>query len=283
MNHPSAIAFLLGMVILSGCDKSKPPEAQRPSPEKVTDPRGEKDQPGGRVPPVSQTPEKENAKEEVPNGPPVYKVTAKKVSEELIADSDVFKKKYENKMIELIGVVDSFSQEDNRVLLFLKGADDIKFGRVLCILPTSTTRNLVLPGQTVRVLGQCKASIMAFLQPCKILEVTGDPPPSITADALAKTFAENPRETEEKWKNKFIIVTGIVKEVTKEKGKDFWNVLLESTPASPMIEPNVFSEREIKDVRPGQQIRILCKTYGLLSEPTRVFFHDCTVLSGDRK
>jgi hypothetical protein len=77
--------------------------------------------------------------------------------------------------------------------VFLEGGQDDPVG-VLCYTVEPAPWNKALPGQTVKLQGGWpERALGATLVECRILEVTGKPPPILTAQELAVNKADMAR------------------------------------------------------------------------------------------
>lgn len=273
------LLILAGAATLSGCRPAEPTSATAPpAPAAVTpQPSTGRPNPGPvAVQPAAPAPAPAR---------PDFQVTAEAFAKEFTKDREAFKAKYANKVVEVTGTVHSVGQDiGGGGNVSLRGDPDVLVGNVLCGTAEREPWRAVLPGQTARVRGRCpdRVSVEAMLFDAVVLEVRGDPPPTVTADQLAKEFAADPDAAEKKWDKKYLILTGRVKQVIPPKDLNGRFLLLESDPATPRVQPDFGTDDRAKRVRPGQQVRVLAQSLGVAAEKDRLLFIDCWLLDVDR-
>jgi hypothetical protein len=117
-----------------------------------------------------------------------------------------------------------------------------------------------LPGQTVVLRGKWTHGIFG-VEEWKFVSKSGEGPPEIKADDLAKDLAENPEETKKRWADKIIVVSGKIQDTKggvtltppgKEPRVFCWFYAQSLTPPSGAIK-----------FRVGQQIKVVGKFEGL--------------------
>ncbi len=158
---------------------------------------------------------------EVPAPPPAEDLTkakpdvvfeAAKLTNELRENSGAFLEKYSGKVIEIGGKVvgyDQTSRGDTGRLFIGPGINIYE-----CADPRPMTK--AMPGQKVTLRGMCKPGL--GVNQWTIVAVEGDPPPTVSAEQLAKEYKENEDKTAEKYRGKHLIVTGSIQELKKEIG-----------------------------------------------------------------
>jgi hypothetical protein len=218
-----------------------------------------------------------------PLGKAVFSLDAVEFAKEYTKDKAAFEKKYGSRTIELTGEVKDVGEDIvGNGTVTLKGDPDVLVGSVLCQVPGGAPWRRVLPGQTVRVRGRCPEGglVMAMIQNCEFLAVNGDPPPLVLANTLAHEFAAGPEAAEKKWQNKYLILSGRIKEVKPPAGLNGTIYLFESDPAAPKVETvfGLIYEDRVNKRRAGEQVRVLVKVLGLTAEKDRLLLSECCLL-----
>jgi hypothetical protein len=146
---------------------------------------------------------------------------------------------------------------------------DEKTGKGLtCSFSDPSPWKKAAPGQTVKVRG--KADPFG-LQGCDIVEVTGDPPPSFTADTL---LSEPGVET--KFYGKYVALTGEIAAVNIEK-KGSPEITLKTKQPEPEVvcSLSIASDDRKKELKVGQKVKVYGKTVHKLKEGKRFWVENC--------
>jgi hypothetical protein len=191
-------------------------------------------------------------------GKPDFILTAKEFAEEFKKDRAT-RKKYENKIVELSGVIEKLDlsgEDDPAPTISLESGG--KFSKVLCITVERMPWAKASPGQTVRVRGLCKQAIIPGLVECEILEVSGPPPPSLTAEQLFKECTADLKAAEKKYETKFLRITGEILNIT-ESEFGVPKVVFKTSMAKPELSISfiAYHKPALKTLQKGQQFTAL--------------------------
>jgi hypothetical protein len=220
-----------------------------------------------------------------PGGAPNFRLQSVAFAKELTRDPDGFAAKYARKQIELTGVVEGVNEDVGGTgQLLLAGDPDARLPRVVCRTREPEPWTQALPGQTVLLqgVGTDRAVGMPILSDCVVVNVTGEPPPTIKAGDLAKEFVADPAAAEKKWDKKFLVLTGRVKAAPTPANGGGISLPLESDPAVPKVAPvfGLIDQKRLDRVRPGQQVRVLAQCRGISAEKDKLLFMECCLLGG---
>jgi hypothetical protein len=256
---------LLVIALLAGCsgkeEEKKPTGKPKPSTTTTRD---------GKPVVVSADKDKQankdGGKQPAPLGPPEFMLTTRQLAEEAEKDYSVLEKKYQGRVLELTGpVVTVGHYEDEEPFLALER------------LPTSDTMRLYLRdasqwtkamrGQTVKVRGRLSdRRPLSELEGAEIVEVTGDRPPSYSADQIAETYAKQ-ESGKTGYDRKPIQVTGEIAAIEFDR-VGYPDVFVTLKTAAPM--PQVICGVQVpvrsrlkKQLKVGQKVRMWVKeVYG---------------------
>ena len=206
VGHRSApvVVGVVGLVLLlAGCGDKEPPPPTKPP---VTTPT----ETGPAVP--STTPK---APVDLTKAKPDHTLEPKAWFEEWRANSQAAREKYESKVVELSGEVQSLSAALDDKGNVAKGVIYLKAGNndhmIRCATVDKQPWARLSPGSGVKVRGIVpQYEDVAKLDPCIILETSANPAISISAAQLSKEFDEEPAATAKKYKDKHLIVDGEV-------------------------------------------------------------------------
>lgn len=239
-------AFAVVLSVMLGCG-----EKPAPSPKSEPPPTPVSENPGSPkpVPPPSPTPTVPPAAQvdDLLKAKPDFTMTAKQLNDEF-KDSSAFLKKYDNKVIEITGPVRMYNSTRELVL----GPEINVF---LCGEPYAVAK--AMPGQTVTLRGRCDTNYGISMW--SIVRVEDDPPPTLTAEQLAKEYTADKDGTNNKYRGKYLVLTGAIQKVEKEVGT---NIYL--TPAGQKPEVTCFfgvleaqAAEKAGWLKTGQAVRIL--------------------------
>jgi hypothetical protein len=146
--------------------------------------------------------------EDLTRVPPTFSLTAGQLSAEYKKDRNGAGEQYNNKVIELTGVVERFGRDiSGGVHVYLRAGE--KLENVNCITVDDEPWSRVLPGQTIKVKGKgTEFAIAPSLIDCVFVETGPYQPTVLTAEQLAKEFAADPEAVNKKYENKYLILTG---------------------------------------------------------------------------
>jgi hypothetical protein len=177
-------------------------------------------------------------------------LTAAELRKEDVEDGEAFNRKYEGKLVEVSGVVKSYDYTlGGEGRLWLEGPAHPKF---LCQDPRPAAR--AMPGQTVFLRGRCEPRL--GVRGWVIANVTGDPPPTVAAEDLAREVETDPDGASKKYRGKYLIVTG---RITKLED----NIVSLTPPGQKTVVKCGFpaasrkEEERNKTLQVGQKIKVL--------------------------
>jgi hypothetical protein len=215
---------------------------------------------------------------DVGDAKPDFTLTAKEFGGEYKKDKKSFETKYKGKVVELKGVVrkvgrDPFGSTEAR--LYLEEAFDI-----VCSTADKNPWRRALPGQKIRLKGRVpkwKIANRGVLFGCVISDVSGPPPPTLTADELGKQYGTDRAGTSGKYNGKFIILTGETAKV--EKGGILSTAVVFKTMGKPQVSALFFGFAHKADaLKSGDKIKVLGE-YGRNTSPDEVKLDDCILVN----
>jgi uncharacterized protein (TIGR03067 family) len=169
---------------------------------------------GGQAPPSALPAVASSADPVVTQGPPEVTMTADALYEESRDGGVQTRKKYEGKRFEVTGEVRYCAVKfpNGDVALQMKAPQStLLSGGLLCFTVDKAPWKTALPGQRVKVHGTYQDHWgLAKLVGCRIMEVSGDPPPALTATQLARQFAADRIETDRQFARGYIVLTGTI-------------------------------------------------------------------------
>jgi hypothetical protein len=222
MTAKLAPTFLVFCLVLTGCSGKKDgdkKDADGSEKEKKSDDPGPK-------PPDKKSDDASSK----PPGKPDFTLTSQEFSKQRKKDDTPFR----NKSIELTGTMKYLSFRSNGEPYFaLEGTsgDTVKPDPDdTIIFPADpAVWKKALPGQTVTVRGKWE---FPYLQQSEVVSVKGEPPPTVTTDALAEDFAKDGDAADKKYKGKSLILDG---EISKVGANNDEGITLKTSKASPRI------------------------------------------------
>lgn len=195
---------------------------------------------------------------------PDFFMTSVEFDTEYKADPDAAGAKYTGKTIELTGEIINVGM--NLVgshQLLLEGKKEGFDGRVVCFPKKPYPWKIAAPGQTVKIRGDWPSGpddlAVGQLINCDIIEVTGDPIPNLTADELVKEIEANPAEATEKYKGKYMLMSG---EITKKERVQYEGMLVTlKTATGKAVVCQMFGNDPAytASLAPGQELHVIGK------------------------
>ncbi len=235
VKHPCWPLILLCTLLGIGCNNSAPTTTQesrqgdfgqKATDQKVTDPFA---------------------------APADLKFTADELGKEEHDNAQATRTKYKGKVIELSGTVHHMNRSSALEPLMHLDVKDSYYLTVHSADPKPWNR--VSPGQSVKlkVMYQ-KTAYSVELVAGSILEVSGEPCPTIDADEFGKARTENPKAFDTKYKDQAVILTGEIvvaaegypgkmPELSLKAGK---NLTIECSPDS----------ESVRGLRPGMRVKV---------------------------
>ncbi len=254
------VLFAMGLVLVAGCGK---PESK----------------PGPGNPKVSDSGAAKN---------PEIKTTAEELAKEVLADQKAAGTKYDGKVVELQGKVDTANQvvTDNKGF-YLTGAKkkptDVVGLNVLC-MPVAGEKDKVGwlgKGQKVKVVGKV-TGVNAFavsLAQCTFTEEDKSTTPKVTVEELTSEFAKDAEAAKKKYKienlnSQEIILEGTVAD--KEKKGDFHTVKLAGTDG--LTVSCTVSKQNWEELKKGDKVTIKGDLSGYYAADKKVNVNTAFVL-----
>ena len=144
--------------------------------------------------------------------PDVVMTSQEMMGEWKMSGAGAFLSKHGGKVIEISGSLRSSAYEngkrDDRGYVVL-GPDTDRFD---CSDPHPVSK--AVPGQKVILRGRCDP--MLGVREGAIVRVEGDPPPTLSAEQLAKDFEADEKGTVKKFKEKYLVLTGTIQNIKKD-------------------------------------------------------------------
>lgn len=195
----SQSVLILSLAALPGCG-DKPTPATTPS--SATPPGST---PSPPVVPATVPTNTEGA--DLLNANPDVSLTPKEMSDSA-NDRSSFANKYGKKIIDVKGLV---TRHNETQVLFLDGA-----GFYLFNCQDKYAVSKAMPGQTATLRGRLDTS--GYVYSWTIVQVEGAPPPTLTAEQLAKDYLDDKDGVETKYKGKYLVITGTIYTIEKDVG-----------------------------------------------------------------
>jgi len=248
--------LLIGFFFLAGCGTGKPTKSEEPPS-------------GGAIPKSSDGPQ--DSKNPSGAGGEDFVLTATEFHE-ANKDSKVADAKYKGKMVELSGqvktVVTHFGKETSVWLKSEKGGLGVN-----CMFDGTEVVGKVGIGQTVRIRG--RAWVASTLKSCELLEKGPDTILRVTAVELAKEYSADPEKTEEKYKDRTLLVSAEVAAVEATPGIHLKDVVLKGD-GKTKVRCLFDNSEEVERRKPGEQI-ILVGEFQAINKSS-ISVHSCNIL-----
>jgi hypothetical protein len=170
----------------------------------------------GKSPDKKGTDTQPKGGEDLAKAPADFSLGSEEFVKEFLKDRKTADAKYVGKVVELSAVVDFVGKNiGDEPYVRLPGE---KFDTAMCFTADKEPWAKVLPGQKVKLKGKCAEYIVAVRMLHCVFTETG-PYPAIarTADELAKEFEADSNKADEKYREKYLVVTG---EVADKKDED---------------------------------------------------------------
>jgi tRNA_anti-like len=231
--------------------------------------------------------EKQKAVERV-KGKADLSTTADDLGEEYFKDGNSMKTLHEGKVIELTGVVRSFYRNENGPSLEL-GVKDRTAG--FSVFPIDQKPwEKVLPGQTVRLNVMCvqkESTVNGFKLTGigtqfiggPILEVTGNPPPVLTAESIAKEMLANSSLATAKYRSakSALVITGEVVQAVEKNGVLEQSLLYLKTGTKLGMKCTTDAE-SVRGLKPGMRVTV-AGNFSELGTENEISIISCVVIA----
>jgi hypothetical protein len=143
--------------------------------------------------------------------PPDFTLKAREFFDEYQFNKSSAQKKYQDKVVELDGTVDSMGQDWTRNQSFIHLFISDKVAGVRCVTIDPEPWATVVPGQTVKIKGRWPAGIAtatATLTDCVFVDTGTSPAITLSAEQLAKEYAADRKAVRKKYDGKYLVVDG---------------------------------------------------------------------------
>jgi len=275
---PVAIVCLgvLFFLVLLGCGKE--PAPSRP----VTDSNGSK---APNNPPVmDQTPRKESGAQgkekatSLANKPADFTLDAKAWEEWWEKDKAVAAAKYQGKVVELSGVVDSADADPYGEVGYVYLKTTGKGTGVRCSTVDKEPWSKVSPGSKVKIRGIPPAAgggQDGELEKCVITEAGPNPAIVTSARQLATDLAADPRAAEKKYDEKWVIADGDVASI-----KDKQRLILTGQGATqvPCTFGDLPGKGPLAQFKPGDKVKVFGRCY-VFPDKKEIGLERCLLIS----
>jgi tRNA_anti-like len=221
-------------------------------------------------------PKKELKEVDLATVKPDFSLTAEDWFKEWGKDEKLARQKYQGKIIELTGDVEIVDDHPNGEagIVYLKVGRD----NVTCYTADKEPWLKAGPGQKAKIRG--KVPDDGFwgkpynLYPCAVIE--GTPPPTFSAEQLAKEFTADRKVFEEKYDHKQVLVEGAVaaKTVDGNYGKLMLKGGGDQTVSCTLGMLTDFQKRRYESIKVGQQVK-LCGEVSVTSTGKQVNIERC--------
>jgi hypothetical protein len=205
---------------------------------------------------------------DVANTAPVASLDAQAYFEEYEKDQKAAIKKYQNKVVEIKGVVKSFDlkpggsstpEGETEINLQIKSGTWSGIG---CKTREKEPWSRVLPGQTIKIKGVSLLGIM--MENCVITETDPTPPMTITAEALAKEAQTERAAAKKKYEHKWVILEG---EVIERKEQPSGVRLVLKGEGQINVNANFTDKaraKQVEKVKVGDKIKLATRVFDLV-------------------
>jgi hypothetical protein len=212
---------------------------------------------------------------------PDFTLTSKEFSEEKENNREAFREKFDEKIVELTGVVKEINRGDKDAWLYLEGAAGELRG-VVCTMVEKEPWLKALPGQTVKLKGITPENPGdVVLDACSILDVSGPAPPSFTVDELKKAFSAERQTVLDKFEKKYLFLRGTVARVSLNRAGAARVVLLTTGRPEVCCVFNASFKEQTESLKAGDKIKVLGR-YMPVGAEEDIELSDCIRLE-DRK
>jgi hypothetical protein len=214
-----------------------------------------------------------------PGGPDMSKapdvtMTAADYAAEFKKDKKAAAEKYNGKIIQLTGTVDHFAKNitgDVEMLLAVKG----DFVGVICFTTDKQPWNHATPGQSVQVKGAFpEITFSPALVHCVIVEASGTKAPTLTAEALGKEYDADAKAVEEKYKDKWLFLTGTVAD-KQEKDKAVRVFFKTDSKVKVVASFTPTDKADADQIKVGDKVRVIGHFSELYAEKGEVAVGQC--------
>jgi hypothetical protein len=188
-----------------------------------------------------------------------FVLSSKDLDGEYQKDGGAADAKYKGKQIEVTGKLKQFRRlPSGSISVFLEGTTS----DVQCFTEDKEPWRKVLTGQTVTLRGAWPEKMFGLtLVDCRIITVTGDPPPTLTANELAKEYGSDKSGTDRKYRDDHrILLTGEIGAIEPRADKSA-RVFVKTDVSGVKVRcdfgESQSDQAELARLRVGQTIKIL--------------------------
>lgn len=194
-SNPWIACMAMLAVLQVGCGNTSAPQAN-------SDPKADASIPPSGSPAVGNR----STSDDLASAKPDVTLSADKAFRDL-ADQMAFSSKYNNKVVDITGPLTMYDYDPaNDTGTFVLGPGLNKFA---CVEAHPMAK--AMPGQTVTLRARC--DILNGIGEMLIVKVEGPTPPEVSAAQLLREYAADENGTATKYRGKYIIVSGAIKQV----------------------------------------------------------------------
>jgi hypothetical protein len=240
-NHLRIFYAALAIAVALGCGKPPSQPANLPSASGPTP-----DSPKQPVASPSKSP------------PAVFKLSALDYLKEWEQDRPAAKKKYDDKTLELIGVVARVNEDRNRRGTVELNAD-IRLTPVSCSMVEEQPWATMSPGQSVTIRGKATFTFATpHLLDCVVVQAGPNPAIMVHPQDLAKEYANDPDATKKKYGGKYLIIEGEI--VDKKHNSDLGELhafLKGYDKVRVDCRMNGFDQKLVDSIKVGHKVKVV--------------------------
>jgi hypothetical protein len=194
------------------------------------------------------------------SGAPAVAVKADELAKAYADDAKAAEAKYKDKSLAVEGIVSNANQvvTPGKIVLngYKKSPKDVVGMDVYCTVKPDQLDKAVLlsKGQKVKVTGRSPAanSLGVYLQDCDVTALGPSTTLEVTAEQLTGEYAKDKDAADKKYREKEVIVSGKVADLTKERGFQFAKL----AGVSPWVVSCTISADDFGQLHKGDQVRI---------------------------
>lgn len=143
-----------------------------------------------------------------PRAKPDFTLTSKEFVEQFKKDKAAAEAKYHDKVLAITGPLKGLFVKSGYECVFR--LDEVLVGGVQCSMKNKTAWLQAAPGQTVTILARWRKDTRYDLHDCILLEAAGDPPPTITAEALGREYSADAVAFRKTYDLRWVYLTGTI-------------------------------------------------------------------------
>lgn len=184
-------------------------------------------------------------------------ISAEALGQEYDTNAKATHKKYDGQLLEVTGKVKQAIQTVGTPFISLEGSKKALYS-IQCETKDKQPWARFSPGQKVKITGAYNAGVAGpELKNCDVVALEPNPAVTLTAEALAKSFAANMASANKKFQNKTVIVTGTITATQFLAGSGFTDITLRGSGKTAVICRLHNSLQDLgKSLKAGQMITL---------------------------